>query len=171
MFSSAWAWTSTPGRLSPSGVTCWSPKPSAVTPTRTSFRSRRSGATSPASTAAAETNRETSCGVKWTHIVPSALGGDPDVADAHRAHAAAVAAHAERRRPRGDPEHLDGEPGDQRPVDRGHEREPAHDPARHVGAQEGVPRRAAVDVGHAAEHRPVAPDLARRILRRARPPA
>ena len=72
-----------------------------------------------------------------------ALGGDPDVADAHGAHAAAVAAHAERRRLRRDPEHLDGEPGDQRPVDRGHEREPAHDAARHVGAQERVPRRAA----------------------------
>ena len=76
-----------PGRLSPSGVTCWSPKPRAVTPTRTSFRSRRSAATSPASTAAAETYREPSCGVKWIHIVPSASGGDPDVADAHRAHA------------------------------------------------------------------------------------
>ena len=49
-------------------------------------------------------------------------------------------------------------------ADRGHEREPAHDPARDVRAQEGVPGRAAVDVGHAAEHRPVAPDLPRRIL-------
>ena len=89
---------------------------------------------------------------------PVGLRGDPDVAHAHRAHAAAVAPDGERRRPRGDPEHLEGEPGDQRVADRGHERQPAHDAARDVRAQEGVPRRAAVDVGHAAEGRPVAPD-------------
>ncbi len=102
---------------------------------------------------------------------PVALGGDPDVADADGAHAAAVAAHAERGHLRRDPEHLHGEPGDERPVDRGDEREPAHDPARHVRAQERVSGRAAVDVGHAAEHRPVASDLARRILAPHRPPA
>ncbi len=90
---------------------------------------------------------------------PVGLRGNPHVADAHRPHAAPIAPDGERRRPRGDPQHLEGESGDQRVPHRRDERQPAHDASRDVGAQEGVAGGAAVDVGHAAEDRPVAPDL------------